>query len=91
MRRAPVCAAASPAFSHVSPVYAYRDRGEDETDAQYVARLVAELEAEFQRLGPEPSSASSPRPVVGATLGCATALPGYFPACGRSATGMARC
>ena len=68
------------AFTHVSPCYAYRDRRDDESADAYVARLAAELEAEFQRLGPTPSSPSSPRPVVGATLGCVTALPGYFAA-----------
>jgi adenosylmethionine-8-amino-7-oxononanoate aminotransferase len=78
MRRAPYAPLLSPAFSHVSPCYAYRDRGDDETDAQYVARLVAELEAEFQRLGPDSVIGFIAEPVVGATLGCATALPGYF-------------
>jgi adenosylmethionine-8-amino-7-oxononanoate aminotransferase len=78
MRRAPYAPLLSPAFSHVSPCYAYRDRGNDETDAQYVARLVAELEAEFQRLGPDSVIGFIAEPVVGATLGCATALPGYF-------------
>ncbi|TDH61797.1 aspartate aminotransferase family protein [Dankookia rubra] len=78
MRRAPYAPLLSPAFSHVSPCYAYRDRGGDETDAQYVARLMAELEAEFQRLGPDTVIGFIAEPVVGATLGCATALPGYF-------------
>jgi adenosylmethionine-8-amino-7-oxononanoate aminotransferase len=78
MRRAPYAPLLSPAFSHISPCYAYRDRGDDETDAQYVARLVAELEAEFQRLGPDTVIGFIAEPVVGATLGCATALPGYF-------------
>jgi len=53
MRRAPYAPILSKAFHHVSPCYAYRDRRDDESDAQYVARLVAELEAEFQRLGPD--------------------------------------
>src|SRR3954462_8639458 len=53
MRRAPYPPLLSPAFSHVSPCYAYRDRREDESDAQYVQRLLEELEAEFQRLGPD--------------------------------------
>jgi adenosylmethionine-8-amino-7-oxononanoate aminotransferase len=78
MRRAPYAPLLSPAFSHVSPCYAYRDRADDESDAQYVARLVAELEAEFQRLGPDTVIGFIAEPVVGATLGCATALPGYF-------------
>jgi adenosylmethionine-8-amino-7-oxononanoate aminotransferase len=78
MRRAPYAPLLSPAFSHVSPCYAYRDRANDESDAHYVARLVAELEAEFQRLGPDTVIGFIAEPVVGATLGCATALPGYF-------------
>ncbi|MDO9707545.1 aspartate aminotransferase family protein [Paracraurococcus lichenis] len=78
MRRAPYAPLLSPAFSHVSPCYPYRDRRDDESDAQYVARLLAELEAEFQRLGPDTVIAFMAETVVGATLGCATALPGYF-------------
>ncbi len=80
MRRAPYMPLLSPAFSHVSPCYAYRDRRDDESDEQYVARLAEELEAEFQRLGPDTVIAFMAETVVGATLGCATALPGYFPA-----------
>ena len=51
-----------------------------ETDAEYVARLAGELEAEFQRLGPGTVIAFIAETVVGATLGCAAPLPGYFPA-----------
>lgn len=80
MRRAPYQPILSDAFSHVSPCYAYRDQRDDETDDQYVARLAAELEAEFQRLGPHRVIAFIAETVVGATLGCVTALPGYFKA-----------
>jgi adenosylmethionine-8-amino-7-oxononanoate aminotransferase len=80
MRRAPYQPLLSPAFSHVSPCYAYRDRADDEDDAQYVARLAAELEAEFQQLGPDTVIGFMAETVVGATLGCVTALPGYFTA-----------
>jgi len=80
MRRAPYQPILSDAFSHVSPCYAYRDRRDDESDDQYVARLAAELEAEFQRLGPNRVIAFIAETVVGATLGCVTALPGYFKA-----------
>jgi adenosylmethionine-8-amino-7-oxononanoate aminotransferase len=80
MRRAPYAPILSDAFSHVSACYPYRERGEGETDAAYVARLAAELEAEFQRLGPDTVCAFVAETVVGATLGCATALPGYFAA-----------
>ncbi len=80
MRRAIYQPILSDVFSHVAPCYAYRDRGPAESDADYVARLAAELEAEFQRLGPDTVIAFIAEPVVGATLGCVTALPGYFPA-----------
>jgi adenosylmethionine-8-amino-7-oxononanoate aminotransferase len=80
MRRKLYMPMLSEAFSHVSPCYAYRDRRDDETDEEYVARLAAELEAAFQRLGPENVAAFVAEPVVGATLGCVTALPGYFEA-----------
>jgi len=78
MRRAPYAPVLSEAFSHVSPAYAYRDRRDDESEADYAARLVAELEAEFRRLGPENVAAFIAEPVVGATLGCVTAPAGYF-------------
>lgn len=80
MRRAPYAPILSPAFSHVSPCYAYRDRADHESDADYVQRLADELEGEFQRLGPQNVIAFCAETVVGATLGCVAALPGYFPA-----------
>jgi adenosylmethionine-8-amino-7-oxononanoate aminotransferase len=78
MRRALYEPILSPAFSHVSPCFAYRFQESTESDAQYVDRLANELEAEFQRLGPENVIAFIAEPVVGATTGCVTALPGYF-------------
>jgi adenosylmethionine-8-amino-7-oxononanoate aminotransferase len=78
MRRAPYTPILSPAFSHVSPCFAYRFQLEGEADSQYVDRLIEELEAEFQRLGPERVIAFCAEPVVGATTGCVAALPGYF-------------
>ncbi len=79
-RREPYEPMLSPAFSHVSPCYAYREQRPGEVDADYVARLAAELEAEFQRLGPDTVAAFIAEPVVGATTGCVTAVPGYFAA-----------
>jgi adenosylmethionine-8-amino-7-oxononanoate aminotransferase len=78
MRRAPYAPLLAPAFSHVSAAFAYRGRRDDESEAQFVDRLAEELEAEFQRLGPEKVIAFCAEPVVGATLGCATAPAGYF-------------
>ncbi|CEO59524.1 Putative Adenosylmethionine-8-amino-7-oxononanoate aminotransferase [Penicillium brasilianum] len=66
--------------SHVSPCYAYRGKKEHESDADYVARLAAELDAEFQRVGPNTVCAFIAEPVVGAALGCVPAVSGYFPA-----------
>jgi adenosylmethionine-8-amino-7-oxononanoate aminotransferase len=80
MRRAPYAPILSGAFSHVSPCYPYRERRDGETDAEHVARLADELDAEFRRLGPGTVIAFVAETVVGATLGCAAALPGYFPA-----------
>lgn len=53
-------------ISHVSPCYAYRGRQEGESDADYVARLADELDAEFQRLGPDTVCGFVAEPVVGA-------------------------
>ncbi|WP_419899223.1 aspartate aminotransferase family protein [Roseomonas sp. USHLN139] len=79
-RREPYAPILADCFSHVSPCFAYRFQDEGESDADYVARLAAELEAEFQRLGPQNVAAFVAEPIVGATAGCVTALPGYFPA-----------
>lgn len=62
----------------VSPTYAYRDQREDETAEQYGQRLLAEIEATFQALGPDTIIAFVAETVVGATAGALTAPPGYF-------------
>lgn len=64
--------------AHVSPCYAYRDQAAGETDDQYAERLAQELEQTFQRLGPDSVMAFVAEPVVGATSGAVTAVPGYF-------------
>jgi adenosylmethionine-8-amino-7-oxononanoate aminotransferase len=79
-RRAPYAPLLSDAFSHVTPAFAYHEKHDGESDAQFVARLAAELEAEFQRLGPETVAAFLAEPVVGATAGAVTAPDGYFKA-----------
>lgn len=79
-RRAPYEAILPTGFSHVSPCFAYRYRSDAESDESYVGRLVAELEAEFQRVGPERVTAFCSETMVGATAGCVTAVPGYFKA-----------
>ncbi|TVU70759.1 aspartate aminotransferase family protein [Cobetia crustatorum] len=64
--------------SHVSPCYAYREQRADETPEAMGVRLAAELEEEILRLGAENVMAFVAEPVVGATLGAVTAVPGYF-------------
>ncbi len=79
-RRAPYAPLLSAAFSHVTPAFAYHEKHDGESDAQFVARLATELEAEFQRLGPNTVAAFLAEPVVGATAGAVTAPDGYFKA-----------
>jgi len=67
-----------PHVSHVSPCFAFRYQAAHETSAGYVSRLAAELEAEFQRIGPGRVIAFLAEPVVGATSGCVAPEPGYF-------------
>ena len=64
--------------SHVSPCYTYRGKQEGESDDAYGRRLVRELEAEVQRLGPDRVIAFVAETIGGATLGCVTPVPGYF-------------
>jgi adenosylmethionine-8-amino-7-oxononanoate aminotransferase len=78
MRRAPYLPMLVGPYSHVSPCFPYRFQDSDESDDEYVTRLADELEAEFQRVGPDRVVAFCAEPVVGATTGCVAALPGYF-------------
>ena len=64
--------------SHIAPCYAYRDRGDEESEQAYGRRVADELEAELERLGPESVMAFVAEPVVGATLGAVPPVPGYF-------------
>lgn len=70
----------SPSISRVSPCFAYRGKRDGEKVDDYVRRLAEELDAEFQRLGPETVCAFVAEPVVGAALGCVPPVPGYFAA-----------
>ena len=62
----------------MTPAFAYHEKRDNESEADFVARLAAELEAEFQRLGPDTVAAFIAEPVVGATAGCVPAPEGYF-------------
>jgi len=63
---------------HVSPCYPYREQHAAESDAVYGERLARELEHEIERVGAETVLAFIAETVVGATLGSACAVPGYF-------------
>ena len=79
-RRAPYEPMLGSAFSRVSPCFAYHFQEAGEDNTQYVRRLADDLEAEFQRLGPDTVAAFCAETVVGAATGCVTAVPGYFKA-----------
>ena len=64
--------------THVSPCYPYREQRPDESAEQYGARLADELEQAILHAGAENVLAFIAEPVVGATLGAAPAVPGYF-------------
>ncbi|MDX1710481.1 MAG: aspartate aminotransferase family protein [Rhodovibrionaceae bacterium] len=63
---------------HVSPCFAYRERGEDESDEQYTDRLAKELDDTIESLGPETVAAFVAETVVGATLGAVPPVGDYF-------------
>ena len=77
-RREPYGPLLADAFSHVSPAFAYREQRAGESETAFVDRLAAEIEAEFQRLGPGKVAAFVAETVVGATAGCVAAPQGYF-------------
>jgi len=77
-RRAPYEPFLMPNIHHISACNPYRQRFEGESDAAFVARKAAELEAKFQELGPETVIGFVAEPVVGAALGCVPAVPGYL-------------
>jgi len=64
--------------SWVSPAYAYQYAHRDETEEQFATRLVEELDAHIQAIGPEKVIAFIAEPLVGATSGCTPAPKGYF-------------
>src|SRR5262249_38397150 len=76
-RREPFAPLLAPA-THVSPCYPYRERQAGESDAQYVARLAAELDAATAPGGPQRVIACVAEPFGGAPAGVLAPLPGYF-------------
>ena len=63
---------------HISPCHAWRGRQQNETDEEYGRRVAYELEGAIQARDPGTVAAFVAEPVVGATIGAATAVPGYF-------------
>ena len=62
----------------VSACYEYRDRRDGESPERYSERLARELEAKIDEIGGRNVIAFVAETVVGATLGCVPAVPGYF-------------
>lgn len=67
-----------PHTSTVSPAFPYRYQRAEETEAEFTARLMAELDAEFNRVGTDKVMAFIAEPVVGATAGCVAPPAGYL-------------
>jgi adenosylmethionine-8-amino-7-oxononanoate aminotransferase len=68
------------ASAFVAPCYAYRDKLESESDADYVARLAAELDSLVLELGPGNVAGFVAETVVGSTSGAVPPVEGYFEA-----------
>lgn len=66
--------------THVSPCYAYRDQGPDESPEQYGQRLAQELDEAIVRIGADKVIGFVAETVGGATAGVLTPVPGYFKA-----------
>lgn len=65
-------------FHHVDPCYFYRHANDGETPEAYGRRAADSLEAKIKELGPDNVAAFIAETVVGATLGAAPAVAGYF-------------
>ena len=65
---------------HVTSCYPYRQLLDGESNADFVAKKVDELDKTFQKIGPEKVMAFIVEPVSGAALGCVSAVPGYLEA-----------
>ncbi len=63
---------------HISPCYEYRDKQSGETTEDYGFRVANELEEEILKHGSDKVAAFVAEPVVGATMGCVPAVPGYL-------------
>lgn len=77
-RRAPYEAILTDCVVKIPECHTYRGKASDESDESYLERLKLAYEAEFASIGGEKVIAVWAEPVVGAALGCATSVPGYF-------------
>ncbi|KAF9876674.1 aminotransferase class-III [Colletotrichum karsti] len=77
-RKVPYDGFCYPNVSYVSPAYAYQYQRSDESEADFTARLLAEIEAEFQSVGPEKVIGFVAETMVGATAGCVAPPAGYL-------------
>jgi len=65
-------------MSHIPPCYAYRNKRDDESEADYGIRAARALEEEILRVGPEKVAGFVAETVSGSTIGCVPPAPGYF-------------
>jgi adenosylmethionine-8-amino-7-oxononanoate aminotransferase len=65
-------------WPRIAPCYAYRHQREDESAVEYGKRVAAELDTAIRAAGADNVAAFIAEPVVGATLGAAAAVSGYF-------------
>jgi adenosylmethionine-8-amino-7-oxononanoate aminotransferase len=79
-RRAPYIPFLMSNVHHISSCNSYRQRIKGESDAAFVVRKAAELDAKFQELGPNTVIGFIAEPIVGAALGCVPYVPGYLKA-----------
>ncbi|KAK0623316.1 pyridoxal phosphate-dependent transferase [Immersiella caudata] len=78
-RRAPFSPLLSPTnFHKIPPCNPYRQPSS--SPSEFLAARIAELESEFQRLGPDTVAAVLVEPIVGAALGCVPPVPHYLSA-----------
>lgn len=78
MRRALYAPLLAGGTHHIDACYAYRGQLPGETLDTYGQRMADQLETKIQELGTANVIGFVAEPVVGATLGCVTAAPGYF-------------
>lgn len=64
--------------NHIAPCFEFREKRDDEQQAEYGLRVADELDEKIRELGPQNVAAFVAETVVGATSGAVPAVPGYF-------------